>query len=398
MMTDDMRLLGEFAEKGREEAFATVVSRYVNLVYSVARLQVRDSHLAEEVTQAVFIILARKAGSLGPETILSGWLCRTARNAAANALTVQRRRQQREQQYMESAPAQSQTNESESETWTQIEPLLTMAMAQLGRRENDALILRFFERRSFRDVSLALGTSEAGAKMRVHRALEKMRKFFARQGVTISAATIGGAVCSNAVQAAPIGLATSVTVAAAKGTGVTVSTLTLIKTTLQLMTYTKIKTAAAGIALTLCLTGTCGLVVHAVRARADGAKADSAVPGLSFAGFATPEAALKSFIWSESTGDLEKLLSACTPEQGERFKKKIEAMPQNEIRQRMIEEARNRSNYEITDNEKVSDKEVRLHLRVQPYPGHPNVGNDIQVMQKIGKDWKYAGKYGVEFK
>jgi RNA polymerase sigma factor (sigma-70 family) len=398
MMTDDMRLLGEFAEKGQEEAFATIVSRYVNLVYSVARLQVRDSHLAEEVTQAVFVILARKARSLAPETILSGWLCRTARNAAANALTVQRRRQQREQQYMESAPSQSQTNESESEVWNQIEPLLTMAMAQLGRKEHDALILRFFERRSFRDVSLALGTSEAGAKMRVQRALEKMRRFFARQGLTISAAAIAGAVCGNAVQAAPIGLATSVTVAAAKGTGVTVSTLTLIKTTLKVMTYTKLKTAAAGIALTLCLAGTCGLVVHVMQARADGAKTDSGDSALSFAGFATPEAALKSFVWSESTGELEKLLSACTPEQAERFKKKIDGMPKDEIRQRMVEEAKNRSNYEITDKTVVSETEVRLHLRVQPYPGHPNVGHDIQVMQKIGKEWKYAGKYGVDIK
>jgi hypothetical protein len=276
--------------------------------------------------------------------------------------------------------------------------LLTTAMGQLGRREHDALVLRFFERRSFRDVSLALGTSEAAAKMRVQRGLEKMRRFFTRQGLTISAAAIAGAVCSNAVQAAPIGLATSVTVAAAQGTGVTVSTLTLIKTTLKLMTYAKLKTAAAGIAFTLCLAGTCGLVVHVVQARADGAKTDSGVPVLSFAGFATPEAALKSFVWSESTGDLEKLLTACTPEQAERFKKKIDGMPKDEMRQRMIEEARNRSNYEITDKTVVSETEVRLHLRVQPYPGHPNVGHDIQVMQKIGKEWKYAGKYGVDIK
>ena len=150
MMTDDMRLLREFAEQGNEEAFATVVSQYINLVYSCAHLQVRDAHLAEEVTQAVFIILARKARSLGPETILSGWLCRTARNAAANALTIQRRRQMREQHYMESA--QSQTNESESQSWSQIEPLLTTAMAQLRRKEHDALILRFFERRNFAEI------------------------------------------------------------------------------------------------------------------------------------------------------------------------------------------------------------------------------------------------------
>src|SRR6516162_9234953 len=146
MMTDDMRLLGEFAEKGQEEAFATIVSRYVNLVYSVARLQVRDSHLAEEVTQAVFVILARKARSLSPDTILSGWLCRTARNAAANALTIQRRRQEREHHYMELAQTQTHESDSEAECWSRIEPLLSTAMAQLARKEHDAVVLRFFER------------------------------------------------------------------------------------------------------------------------------------------------------------------------------------------------------------------------------------------------------------
>ena len=124
----------------------------------------------------------------------------------------------------------------------------------------------------------------------------------------------------------------------------------------------------------------------------------STTSALAFAGFATPEAALKSFVWSESTGDLDKLLAACTPEQGERFKKKLASMPSNELKQRMVEEANNRANYAITDKEVVSDTEVRLHLRVQPYPGHPNIGNDVQVMQKIGNNWKYAGKYGVDIK
>src|SRR6266446_1745723 len=98
MMIDDMELVRQYARCKSEEAFATLVARHINLVYSVALRQVRDAHLAQEITQAVFIILARKAASLGPKTILPGWLCRTARYASANALTIQRRRQRREKE------------------------------------------------------------------------------------------------------------------------------------------------------------------------------------------------------------------------------------------------------------------------------------------------------------
>src|SRR6202161_3596168 len=103
MMSDDLTLLREYARRNSEAAFATLVSRHVNLVHSVALRQVRDPHLAEEITQAVFIILARKAGSLGPKTIVPGWLCRTARHVSSRALTMQHRRQNREQEaYMQS--------------------------------------------------------------------------------------------------------------------------------------------------------------------------------------------------------------------------------------------------------------------------------------------------------
>ena len=209
-MTDDATLLREFAGRNSEEAFAALVSRHVNLVYSVALRRVRDPHLAEEITQAVFIILARKAKSLGPKTILTGWLCRTARYVSANALTTQRRRQRREQE----AYMQSTLNELEPETWKHIAPLLDDAMARLGQKDHDALVLRFFENKSFGEVGAAIGASEDTARMRVNRALEKLRQLFSKRGVNSTAATIAGTISANSIQAAPVALAKSVTAVA----------------------------------------------------------------------------------------------------------------------------------------------------------------------------------------
>jgi DNA-directed RNA polymerase specialized sigma24 family protein len=145
-LNDDMTLLREYARNNSEEAFAALVSRHVNLVYSVAVRQVRDPHLAEEITQAVFIILARKAARSATKTILPGWLCRTARYASANALTMQRRRQRREQE----AYMQSTLNEPERR-WKPG----NANRAAAGRRDGKArpkrprrLVLRFFENKT----------------------------------------------------------------------------------------------------------------------------------------------------------------------------------------------------------------------------------------------------------
>jgi RNA polymerase sigma factor (sigma-70 family) len=237
---DDIALLRQYAEGRSESAFAALVEKYVNLVYSTALRSAGHTHAAEEITQAVFIILAQKARSLSPRTILSGWLYRATRLTAANFLRTEIRRQKREQE----AYMQSLLNEPEPEVWPQIAPLLDAAMERLGDKDRSAIVLRFFENRNLREVGLALGTGEGAAKMRVNRALEKLRKFFTKRGVTLSAVAIAGAVSTHSVHAAPAVLAKSITaVAAAKGAAASGSTLTLVNGALKLMAWAKAKTA-----------------------------------------------------------------------------------------------------------------------------------------------------------
>jgi RNA polymerase sigma factor (sigma-70 family) len=254
MNTDDMDLLRQYARLGSEEAFAALVSRHVNLVYSVALRQTGNGAMAEEITQAAFIVLARKANSLDDKTILPGWLCRTARNVAANALTIQRRRQRREQEAcMENiltgdGGASLPTNE---ETWARIAPLLDAALGRLGGKDHDAIVLRFFENKELKQVGAALGVSEDAAKKRVTRALEKLRQFFFKRGVDSTAAAIGETMTANSIQAAPAALTKTVTaVALAKGAATGGSTAALAKTTLLAMkTKTTVTIAASVIVL-----------------------------------------------------------------------------------------------------------------------------------------------------
>jgi RNA polymerase sigma factor (sigma-70 family) len=263
MMTDDMVLLGEYARRHSEEAFTTLVSRHVNLVYSVALRQVRDSHLAEEITQAVFIILARKADALGPETILSGWLCRAARFTSANALTMQRRRQRREQE----AYMQSTLDEPEPDAWQQIAPMLDGAMEKLARKDHDALVLRYFEGKSFQEIGAALGASENAAKKRVNYALEKLRRSFSKRGISSTTAIISGAISANSVQAAPAVLAASASAAAlTKGAAAGGATPMLVKGAWKLMLWAKAK-LAIGLGVGALLAGTAVVTLHVVHAR-----------------------------------------------------------------------------------------------------------------------------------
>ena len=385
---DDITLLREYVDHDSEEAFSTLVTRHVNKVYSVALRHTRNPHQAEEITQAAFVILAQKARRLGKRVVLSGWLYQTARLTAVTFIRSEIRRARREQV----ALMQTSLNENESDVWPQIAPLLDTAMAELNETDRHAVVLRFFDGKSMKEVGVALGGSEDAAKMRVNRAVEKLRAFFAKRGVALPAAALTAAISANSVQAAPAVLAKSITaVAITKGATAGGSTLTLIKTTLKLMAWTKLKTAVVVGAIAIMAAGTVTVTMQRVKAKA------LASP-FAFVGYATPEGGLNSWLWALSTGNLEKVLACLTPEQAERFKKKLEGKSTDEIKRGLVDWANNMVGYQLAQKQDISEGEVRLLLTVQPYPGHPNVGNDLQVMQKIGNEWKYAGKYGVDIK
>jgi RNA polymerase sigma factor (sigma-70 family) len=223
----DMDLVREYARHNSEAAFTELVRRHIALVYSVARRCTGNDNDAQDVTQAVFVILARKASGLRERTLLPGWLYETTRFTAARLLRTNARRQQRERE----AYMQSSLNEADTaDVWEKLSPHLEAAMSELAERDRALLVLRYYQNKSGPEAAALMGIREGAAHMRVTRAIEKLRKFFTKRGVTLSGEIIAGAISSNSVQAAPVALAKAVTaVAIAKGAMASASTLTLIK-------------------------------------------------------------------------------------------------------------------------------------------------------------------------
>jgi RNA polymerase sigma factor (sigma-70 family) len=205
----DQELLDQYARTGDPAAFRALVAAHVDLVHSCARRGVRDPHLADDVTQVVFTILARKAASIPRGTVLEGWLFKTTRYATANALRNERRRQAHERR----AATMAHTRQTPDAAYNELEPHLEDAIARLKGPERDAVLLRYFKSMTMRQVADALAIGEDAAAKRVSRALERMRQFFAARGLSVSAAALGSTMAANAVQAAPAALADAVAAA-----------------------------------------------------------------------------------------------------------------------------------------------------------------------------------------
>lgn len=212
---DDSQLIRQFVEEKSETAFAELVRRHVDLVYSAALRVTRQPHLAEDVSQAVFILLARKAPAFSTRTIIPGWLYRTTQFVAARAIRSEMRRQQREQE----AFAMQQISSPTADAWQNLEPALEEAMAQLSANDRDAIVLRYFQDEPLHNVGAKMGISEEAARKRVDRSLQKLQGILNRKGVTVPAGVLGAILVAHSVSAAPATLATGfVTTALAKAT------------------------------------------------------------------------------------------------------------------------------------------------------------------------------------
>lgn len=236
----DAELLSEYAATRSETAFACLVKRHGDFVYSAALRQVGNHALAQDVAQAVFVILARKAASLGRVTVLAGWLFQAVRFTVRDALKMEARRRRREQE----AAAMELINAAgePDNPWEQLAPWLDEAVAQLSATDQRAVLLRYFEKKDWREVGEALGLKEDTARVRVHRALEKLRAFISRRGVAVSTVALGELLAENSVQAAPAGVTATLNAVA---TTWATSTLGASLATIALRRWIRVRAAKA---------------------------------------------------------------------------------------------------------------------------------------------------------
>jgi len=434
--TDNSKLLRQYAENHSDEAFAELVTRHIDLVYSVALRHVEDLHQAEEVA-----------------------------NVAATFTRTERRRLARERQ----AVQMNTLNNDSTGSLTLIGPLLDDAISQLPQEDRTAILLRFFEKRDFRSVGETLGSSEDAARMRVNRALEKLHLLLKHQGVTISAAALATGLSAEAVSAAPAGLAMTVAGSALAGAAGTGTALTCLK----VMTRSKLKVSILG---TLVVAGVATPLVisHQTQSRllqeneslrqqvaqlskfpaenerlsnevaqaqssqalakqqasellrlrgelgtlrqqqkeSDRMKAALAtertrlpemtdrraktdnIPRESwaFVGYASPEAALQSVVWAMSKGDLKTFLAGATPETQKLMAQQYAGKTDSEVASTLVHETDGLQELALGNKMIAADGSVTFRVTVQESDNGTTKTHDEAVMgfENVGGEWKYS--------
>jgi RNA polymerase sigma factor (sigma-70 family) len=463
----DLDLLYDYAANASEAAFREIVVRYADLVYSSALRQVESSHTAADIAQNVFLDLAHKAGHLSGEhpgsTSIVGWLHRATRYTVLNHLRNSHRRITNERQAME----QLLTNSDASLDWEQIRPTLDEALDNLSDEDREVLLLRYFKNQTLRAVGQQVGISEDAAQKRVSRALEKLRDFFSKHGTAVGTGGLALIVSANAVQAAPAGLAISLSTTALTGGAVSTtfaaaSTKTIAMTTLQkvLVTATVAILTGAGIyeahqaaqlrrlALTLqqqqaplieqnrqlrqarseAINQLVDLPDELAKARKDNlellrlrnevsslreqtnllANLRTSTPpktaasdptdsksssdlilreNYTFAGYAAPEATVKSLFWAATQADMQTVLASMSPLMKAQTEAEWAGKSEDQIRAELTNNSV--TGYRITDTLVVSDNEKVLTV----YLEGRNVENKMRIV-RVNDEWKLAGKPG----
>src|SRR5208283_1454761 len=243
-MTEDAELLSRYAAEQSEAAFAELTRRHVDLVHSAAlRLMSGDLHAAQDVTQQVFTEVARQAKRLARHPALVGWLYTTTRLMALRMNRTEQRRQAREQEA--NMMNQLLHDDTPPVDWNRLRPVIEDAMHELDDRDRHAVLLRYFQNKTLNEVGAALNLTENAARMRVDRALDKLRGKLARHGITTTAAALAAVVAANAVQAVPAGFAATISAAAVAGSAVQTSTLIVATKAIVMTTLQKTIVAAA---------------------------------------------------------------------------------------------------------------------------------------------------------
>ncbi len=246
---DDSRLLRRHVEDRDESAFAEIVRQHLALVYNTALRRLNgDTHHAHDVAQTVFTLLARKAPSLTRHPTLTGWLYTAAINSARELIRAEQRRVAREQETHAMQEPLSFTPSDES--WRQLRPVIDEALSDLKTADRDALLLRYFEDRPLSQVATTLHLSEDAARMKVNRALEKLREALSKRGVTSTAAALATTLAPQAYASVSTSLAASISASALTTAAALPAASAISILALKIMTVSK--TTACFVVLTFC--------------------------------------------------------------------------------------------------------------------------------------------------